>query len=233
MLRRAHAFIEDVDLGLEGLVEGHGERILHRIDGAHPGVEAAIAPTDIGTLKIENLGIGPRRRDCGFPAAGPGQIDRGDIFRDDLPGKGDCSLLQIAFDGPIDGAQPQGFFDGEHPRAGNNVEGGLEAADAGEALCATPARDDTQADFREGEDGGLVGHPIMAGQRRLQPAAESSRVDRGDNGLVREVDGPVEFEPAGRLFGLAEFGYVRAGKKARSPADDDRRSDGRIADDFT
>ena len=155
------------------------------------------------------------------------------VLRDDLPGKGDRRRLQIAFDGPVDEAQLQGFLDAEHPRAGDNVERGLEAADAGKALGATAARDDAEADFRKGEDGGLVGHPIMAGQRRLQPAAEGARVDRGDNGLVREIDEPGRARASWAVASGWPNSVMSAPEKKLDPsADDDRRLDGWIAGDF-
>ena len=180
MLRLAQTILEDLDLGLEGLVEGHGERVLDRIDRAQPGVEAAIAPADVGAGQIEYLRIGSRRANCRFPVARPRQIGRGQVPGDNLPGKGDGRRLQVVVDGLVDKAQLLGFLDAEHPRAGDDVERGLEAAEAGKALGPAAAGNDAEADLRKGEDGAPcrppdIGRPAPSPARRRRRGCGSRR----------------------------------------------------------
>ena len=232
VLRRPDAFLEDDGLRPQALVERNRQRHLDGVDRPQPGVEAAEAPAHGGPCLGEDLRVGPRRFDRFRSVAGARQVGGLRVAGGDRFGESDGLVLQLALDDAVDDAELERFIGAEDAGARDDVEGRLEAGDAGKPLGAAVARDDAEADLGEGEGDGLVGQAVLAGQRHLEPAAEGAGMDRGNDRLGRQVEAPVEIQPARRLLRLAELGDVGAGEEARPPADEDPGLDGRIAGDL-
>ena len=75
-------------------------------------------------------------------------------------------------------------------------------------LRSARARDQPELDLRQAEPRALPRDPVVAAERKLEPAAERKPVDRRHDRLVHRLDRPDQVDQRGRHARLAELGYV-------------------------
>jgi hypothetical protein len=96
---------------------------------------------------------------------------------------------------------------------------------AGQALRPARAGQDAELDLGQAEARGLRAHPIVAGERHLEAAAERGAVDRRHHRLGRALDQVEHLVQARLLRRLAELGDVGAGNERAPRARNHDRGD--------
>src|SRR6266536_1723875 len=132
---------------------------------------------------------------------------------------------EIALDDLVDRPQLERRRRPQRIPRGDDVECRLDPDQTRQALRSARARQDAELDFGQPDLGGRRGHPIIAGQRDLEAAAESRTMDRRDQRL-RESFQCLEHIGKGRRFRRpAEFRDVGPGHEGTALARDHDRLD--------
>jgi len=70
----------------------------------------------------------------------------------------------------------------------DHVQGGLDADEPRQALCAAGARQETELDLGQRDLRARDGDAVMTGQREFEAAAHADAVDAGNHGLLEFFD---------------------------------------------
>ncbi len=145
-----------------------------------------------------------------------------------LFGKGDGTLVQVAVDDLIDNAVVPRLGRADGLAHHHHFQRVVQAGDTRQALGARRAGEDTQLHLRRTHARRRHRHTKMAGKRQLQPPAQRRAVDSGDDGFL---DG-VEVIDYGEQMWFArrhlEFADIRARREGPARTDQYNRLNGPV-----
>ena len=176
-LRRSDLGIEDFVLSRDALVEGELHRRLDALDARVGCAHAAGAALNLLAHRIEDPGVVDPHLAVAHPrvgSAGGGPLGR----------EGDRLLEEIPLHRPVHEPHSGGLRTGDGRSAQYHLERLCRAHQARQTLRAS--RPGRHADLHLGlaEPRVRGAHPIVAGHRELEPAAEGMAVDRGNHRLL-------------------------------------------------
>ena len=216
-LRAGDEFAEELLLHLDAFVERQVHRRLDALDVVFGREEAA---------ELAGIGLADIREDFRL-AAGRfhlvvqvAHLLQRALLGDDLVGEGNRALAQLAFFREfVDEAHFEALLRAHMLPGRHHFERLFRADDARQALRAARARQKAEVHFRQSAFRRRHRHPVVAGQRHFQAAAQRRAVDRGDDGFRRVLDHGLRVEEARALRRLAEFGDVGARDEGLALAD--------------
>ena len=208
-------------------IEGQIDRGLDGSDRFFPGLEAAEFARIVAADFFENFRMAAHGFDLVVKIA---DLAQRHVRVDHFAGEGHRSFAQFSFlDQRVDDAPVERLPGAERRSGKNGIEGILDAAQAGQALRASGAGNETELDLGQPEFCRRYCDAIMARERHFESAAQGGAMNGGDDRFRTAFKRALDFRDR-RTFGrLAELGNIRAGDKGTAGADQNDCLDGRIS----